>query len=446
MPTSPPASLHTSVRTPFSLILKGAVGSAVLKGINLLFGLLATAFLGRVLMPTQYGYYAFASTVVTLLALPVQCGLPQLMTREIAKYQLAEQWGHIRGLLLRANQLSAVLGLVMVAALLLALPLLTHFVRAVDQPTFLWAIVLLPLIALNRLRGGALIGLRKVVLGMLPDNGIRAVLFLAFIVLWHWLWPFGSADAMALQVAATLIAFLAGAVLLMRHLPSSVRTNPAAFDSRNWVSAIIPLTLTDALLIVNMQADLVILGVFRDAADVGLYRAAVLVATQVTVGLTIANEVLSPHIARLHLAGDSAGLKSMMRQALGWLALTGVVLAGVCIMAGREILVFVFGTPYAGGAHALAILAFGQFVTVAAGTGAVLLNMSGHEKDVLRVFAISAITNVAANLLLIPLLGLVGAAIATTCCQIFSNALLLFYVRRRLGFSFWPGGANTPRH
>lgn len=438
MPTATPAPPHTSARTPFSLILKGAAGSAVLKGINLVFGLLATAFLGRVLMPTQYGYYAFASTVVTLLALPVQCGLPQLMTREIAKYQLAEQWGYIRGLLLRANQLSAVLGLVMVAALLLALPLLTRFVPAVDRTTFLWAIALLPLIALNRLRGGALIGLRKVVLGMLPDNGIRAVLFLVFIALWHWVWPFGSADAMALQVAATLIAFLAGAVLLMQHLPPSVRTSQAGFESKRWISAIIPLTLTDALLIVNMQADLVILGIFRDAADVGIYRAAVLVASQVTIGLTIANEVLSPHIARLHQAGDPAGMKAMMRQALGWLALTGALLAGVCILAGREILVFVFGSPYAGGGEALAVLAFGQFVTVAAGTGSVLLNMSGHEKDVLRVFAVSAVTNVIANLVMVPLFGLVGAAIATTCCQVLTNVLLLFYVRRRLGFSFWP--------
>lgn len=64
---------------------------------------------------------------------------------------------------------------------------------AVDRSTFIWAIVLLPLIALTRLRGGALIGLRKVVLGMLPDNGIRAVLFLGFIVAWYWQWPFNSA-------------------------------------------------------------------------------------------------------------------------------------------------------------------------------------------------------------------------------------------------------------
>jgi len=430
----------SEARTPFSVIAKGAAGSAGLKIVNLFFGLLATAFLGRVLLPQQYGFYAFASTVVTLLAMPVQCGLPQLMTREIAKYQLAAQWGQIRGLLLRANQLVGLLGLCVVVALVLILPFLTRSVSAVDGTTFAWAIVLLPLIALNRVRGGALLGLRKVALGLLPDNGIRAVLFLAFIVAWHALLPFGSATAMALQVAATLIAFLAGAGLLMYHLPREVRSSGPAFESKSWFSAIIPLTLTDAVLIFNLQADLLLLGVLGNATEVGIYRAVTLVATQITIGLTVANEVLAPQVARLHQANDRAGLQALLKRVLGWLTLSGVVLAGICILFGQEIIVIVFGKAYAGGATALSILACGALVSVAAGTGAVLLNMSGHEKDVLRIFAVSAVANVAANIVMIPLLGMTGAALATVGCQLFTNGLLIYFVQRRLGLSYWSAG------
>lgn len=433
MSASPPIN----VRQPLTVILKGAAGSAALKGVNLLLGLLGTAFLGRVLMPQQYGYYAFASTAVTLLAMPVQCGMPQLMMREIAKYQLAEQWGHIRGLLQRANQLVGLLGLVVVLVLAFVLPSMAQVVPAVDKPTFVWAIVLLPLIALNRLRGGALLGLRKVVLGLLPDNGIRAVLFLLFILLWWWLLPFNAATAMALQVAATAIAFISGAILLMRHLPPKVRVTTASFESKAWLSAIIPLTLTDALLIFNMQADLLVLGVFRSAADVGIYRAATLVALQASIGLTVANEVLAPHIARLFQAGDHTGLRNLIRHAQIWLAVSGALLAGFCMVFGRDVLAFVFGSAYAGGATALSILAFGQFLAVVAGTGSVLLNMSGHEKDVLRVFAMSAATNLVANILFVPSFGMVGAACATACCQLFTNGLLAYFVWRRLKLALW---------
>lgn len=425
-------------RTSLSVILKGAFGSAVLKGVNLVFGLAATAFLGRVLLPEQYGYYSFASTTVTLLSMPVQCGLPQLMTREIAKYQFSGQWGYIRGLLLRANQLVGVLGALTIAVLLLLLPLLARTVPAVEPKTFLWAIVLLPLIAFNRLRGGALIGFRQVVLGMLPDNGIRAVLFLVLIVAWHALLPFNSADALALQVAATVVAFLSGTLLLMRALPPAVRHADASFNTKVWVKAIIPLTLTDALLIFNLQADLLVLGIFRDAAAVGIYRAAALVAMQITIVVTIANEVLAPHIARLHEARDHKGLQNLLRHAFLWLVGTAALLTGGCLIGGREVLQLVFGSAYAGGADALAILACGQFIAATAGIGSVVLNMSGHEKDVLRIFTVSALSNLVANVVLVPRFGLSGAAFATAGCQLFTNALLLFFVRRRLGILLWP--------
>jgi O-antigen/teichoic acid export membrane protein len=66
--------------------------------------------------------------------------------------------------------------------------------------------------------------------------------------------------------------------------------------------------------------------------------------------------------------------------------------------------------------------------------------MSGHERDVLRIFAVSAVANVAANIVMIPLLGMTGAAIATVGCQVFTNGLLIYFVRRRLGLSYWSFG------
>lgn len=423
----------------FGPILKGAAGSAGLKATNLLLGLAATAFLGRVLQPQQYGFYTFASTTVTLLALPVQCGLPQLLTREIARYQLTERWDLMRGILMRANQLVAVLGLAVCVALALLLPGFARAAEAVDPSTFVWAIVLLPLIALNRIRGAALIGLRKVVLGMLPDNLVRALLFVVFLLAWYVVLPLDAAAAMAMQVAATFIAFVVGALLLMRHLPRPIRTATAGFETRSWIAAIIPLTMTDALMIFNLQADILLLGFLRSAPEVGLYRAASLVALQVTIGLSIAGDVLAPHFARRHHADDREGLQALVSRSLKWLALSGLVLAGGCMLAGETILTGVFGPAYAGGAVALAVLAAGQFVNTASGPGAVLLNMTGCERDVTRVFLVSAALNVTANLILIPRYGIVGAASATAATQLVTNAALMLVVRRRLGVVFYRG-------
>ena len=63
-----------------------------------------------------------------------------------------------------------------------------------------------------------------------------------------------------------------------------------------------------------------------------------------------------------------------------------------------------------------------------------LLNMTGHERDTALVVGMSAVANIALNLLLIPRLGLEGAAIATALGTLAWNVLLSYFVYKRLGF------------
>jgi O-antigen/teichoic acid export membrane protein len=64
-----------------------------------------------------------------------------------------------------------------------------------------------------------------------------------------------------------------------------------------------------------------------------------------------------------------------------------------------------------------------------------LLNVTGHHRDTIRVYAVAALANVVLNLLLIPRFGIMGAAIATYTAMLSGNAWLYVLVRRRLGVS-----------
>jgi O-antigen/teichoic acid export membrane protein len=61
-----------------------------------------------------------------------------------------------------------------------------------------------------------------------------------------------------------------------------------------------------------------------------------------------------------------------------------------------------------------------------------LLNMTGHEQDTARGMTIAAVSNVVLNLLLVPLWGLTGAALASAITLTAWNVLLWLAVRRRL--------------
>ncbi|MGH1488406.1 MAG: polysaccharide biosynthesis C-terminal domain-containing protein [Acidimicrobiales bacterium] len=84
---------------------------------------------------------------------------------------------------------------------------------------------------------------------------------------------------------------------------------------------------------------------------------------------------------------------------------------------------------------ALAILACGQFINTAAGLVGELLAMSGRELRLLQATGASAVCNVGLNLLLIPRMGIEGAAVATLVSLVVVNGLYILFVHSDLEIS-----------
>ena len=85
-----------------------------------------------------------------------------------------------------------------------------------------------------------------------------------------------------------------------------------------------------------------------------------------------------------------------------------------------QIIKILFGTEYIAGATALSILVFGFMIHAVVGPTAAILQTYGKTKIVMMTNYIGAVINFGLNLLLIPVYGVNGAAIATG----FSLALL----------------------
>jgi O-antigen/teichoic acid export membrane protein len=94
----------------------------------------------------------------------------------------------------------------------------------------------------------------------------------------------------------------------------------------------------------------------------------------------------------------------------------------------------VFGQEFAPAYGALMIMAVGQLVSAAFGPNATLLNMSGQEKRVTRAMLVALIVNAALILLLVPSMGNVGAAWATSIALVTWNFLAWWDCRRFVGF------------
>lgn len=80
----------------------------------------------------------------------------------------------------------------------------------------------------------------------------------------------------------------------------------------------------------------------------------------------------------------------------------------------------------------MSILATGQLVNVDRGPVGAVMMMTGHERVAMRVMTFTAITNLGVSAILIPIWGLLGAAVGAFTSVIIWNVLLVWEANRHL--------------
>jgi len=429
-------------------LLRGGLGTMGLRLLGLALSLVIAIILARALGPDGFGVYSFVLTVMTVLAMPAQFGLPNLLVRETARAQSAGDWPVIRGLWrwsLRLIALTSVVIILLTVAVLLGLTDHSQLV-AEHQDVFLLGVLLVPLMGIAALRGAQLRGLRHVLSGQVPELAVRPLVFIGLAGGLWWLWPVAEITpgaAVLFNAIALVIAFIVGSWLVSRHRPAPLQQpGETSTQQRAWLAATLPLALTEGVNLINRHVDILMLGVMGSTEEVGIYRVVVHGASLVAFGLAAVNMVVAPHFARLYAQGDMATLQRLITrsaQAVVLLALPAVL---VFFAFGRELIGWIFGEAFMAGYWSLVILAGGQLVNALVGSVAVLLNMTGHERDVTRGVAIGAVLNIVLNLALIPAFGINGAAAASTVSLVVWNLILWRVVHRRLGLESSALGAR----
>jgi O-antigen/teichoic acid export membrane protein len=446
-------------------ILRGAGVSLILQVANLGLAYLGTAVLVRALSWSEFGVYGFVLSLVSVLVLPAQFGVPTLVIRETATGRQNGDYAAAKGLLIRSNQFA------LAAAMLLALGALVvgAFMPSLRPrlPLLVWALATLPLLALTAIRGAVLRGLGQVIAGQWPDLALKPTLGLLFVAiaapaavprmtalclaLGVRLPPprLDATGAMALNLAATALAFLVGLYLLWRAMPQALRQATPRFDSRRWIASAIPLGVGAGIAVVNVQIAVLLMGALgRPAEEIGEYRLVAQTAMLAALGYTAVIATLSPRFAAARAAGDPAGLQRAA--SLGAVLATAVCLPFVLLflLAGGPMLALVFRPEAAVGGPTLAILGLAQLFNTVMGCSAAMLNMSGHERDFTISSAGGLVLQAALALALIPAFGLTGAALASAAGVMASNLMLWRYARLRLGVETaiwgWTRKTTTP--
>lgn len=417
-----------------NLLAKGSLHAFLIQGCGAALLLLAEAVVARLLGISQFGTYAFASAWVFVLSVIATLGFNHALLRFVPTYVAHADWGGLRGIMRRANLWVLATAIAMGAlGSLLLLSLRDCCLAQGSLPSLLIALLIVPVLALSGLRQAVLRGLGKIPQALAPEWLLRPLLLMALLYAATRLLPVPLSASMALvcALAASTGAFAVGAYWQRRALPGEMRVHAPVYRDRLWLGVAAPLLLLVGLNLVSSRFDVILLGMLAPIEQVGIYSAASRVADVVVFGLVSSNAVVAPLIARLHATGRHDELQRMVALAAKGICLLTLPLALLLLLFGRPIL-GLFGSGFEAGYPVLVILICGQLVNALAGPVGYLMTMTGHQTEAARIVGISAIINVALNGLLIPLIGMLGAAIATAVSTATWNLLMLSYVHKKL--------------
>ncbi len=193
----------------------------------------------------------------------------------------------------------------------------------------------------------------------------------------------------------------------------------------------IPLGIDALVSMLLFRADALMLGWFHGDTAVAEYTPPFRLMETVLFVTWAVSRVTYPAMAS---AVDLAGLRRALSSGLSVTAFVFAPFAALMVVRGPDLLALMFGDYYAQtGATVLRVLAFTPLVFAVGYLFSYAFVAQGRNGVVLTTSLAAAVVNVVANLLLIPTLSTLGAAVTTTGSYLLEALLLVVVAHRSFG-------------
>lgn len=436
MPAGPVTRLLTSARA-------SPIGAAFLRGAGSTFALRITGqgatfllmvVLARSMGVAAYGEFLYAFAWLNTLVVVPRAGFDSALVRYVAEYRATEAWGLLRGVLRHSERFVLACSVIVAAAACAATLALRHRLPGSLLTTFMIAWLTLPILAVTALQQASLRGLMFVARSQVPEVLLRPVLLATGAVAAQALLGrrLEAPTLMVLNLLAFSCCLLLGAYWVRRLLPLPARTAAPEVQARLWIRVALPLLAVSAFHLLLGQTDTLLVGALLSPAEAGIYRTSASVAQLLLLGPAAAGAVAAPMISGYYAQRQTENIQRMLRIASGVLLAFALPLSAVLILGGRFVL-SLFGAEFTAGYPVLVLLTCGYLVNTACGPAGFMMTMTGGERVVARVLGICAVVNVLLNLALIPRLGSIGAALASSLSMAAWNLALVYFIRRDIG-------------
>lgn len=405
------------------------------EGVRVVANGLIIVLLARVFLdPDEYGLLFLAISVFGVAVLFSQFGIAKSSARYVAEYR--EKDSEQVPLIVRTSLLYVTVSILLVGGVITLFH--ERIARAIGEPALASLLVLgIGYVAFETLRSylsHVFQGFNRItlsaIIGIIGNVGLITFVLL-FVVLGG-----GAFGALLGYVVGYGIACAAGLVMLVRLLDDHERASEIGHDlPRRIIEYSVPLTITGGANVLYKRVDTILIGVFLTPVAVAYYELAkqisdFVIAPAGSLGFTVA-----PTYGEHKASGDLEPAARIFEITFEYTVLFYVPAAAGLVLVAEPTVEFVFGADYLGAVPVVQVLS--GFIVLQA-----IDKVTNDGLDFLgraRARAISkggtSMLNFGLNLLLIPAIGVVGAAVSTVigfAIMVFVN---VYIIHRELAFS-----------
>jgi len=423
-------------------LARGASGLLVARLAARALAVLTQVLLARLLGPEVFGLYVLGWTLVTLLGPVADLGLSQGVIRFCTPGR-ANPPARQRAVIVRSLAIATVAGVAIGATTWLFAPALSaKLLHAPGATSSLrWFAPAIALVAALRVAEAVTRASLRVRYSAVAQDLVQSGAQLLLVL---------GSQALGFRlhgaVLAAVLSFAAGLAVALHYVrrlfaDALACTDPAPRVVPELLRFSLPTIVAQTAARLNGRIERLFVAGLGAVTLVGVYQAASQAALLLPIVLSAFTSSLGPLVADLHHRGERQRLTAVYATGTKWALALSLPPALVLLLAPREVLVALFGRGYEGGAAALVVLALGQLVNVGSGSVGAVLTMTGHQDRWLWISIAALALNVTLIVLLIPRLGLLGAALGTTCANTARFSVAVVEAGRLVGA--WPHDRRT---
>lgn len=403
--------------------------SIVVKAIGYFFALGLSVFLGRTIGAEGLGIINLSNRVVVIMLMIGLFGMNKVIIKEVAIAHNKKDLEHIGNVMHSAYLLNGLISISLSIVLIVLSPWLANSVfeePKLTYPLIIAFVVMTPQI-FSRIFSSGLIGFGKIWQSNLVDQAL-SICFTSLIVFITWLF------VQELSVNMVAICYAIGRVVVTISVGlywTNIYKNNVSSQKifAELLKMAKPIFFISIAGVVINSSDIIILGFFTDAKDVGIYVVAARIALLTSLLLHITNSALSPKIAALYAENNIKSLEEMIKRITTGLFFIGLFVFLVFIFSGNWIL-SIWGEEFVEAYWILIILGFGQLVNLSTGALGIILIMTGHEKTQRNISICFMMIFLILSFTIIPIYGALGASIASATTVLGINITKLIYVKK----------------